>query len=107
VAAPSDSSQPTPWEEYEAADAGAEASRIGGYAGDEYLDPAERPLVEAGEGVAEGFELAEEDLISAAETGEAGADPGWDAFTTESEPSSGEYGEANHEDSSELPRSDR
>jgi hypothetical protein len=64
-------------------------------------------LVEAGEGVAEGFELAEEDLISAAETGEAGADPGWDAFTTESEPSSGEYGEADHEDSSELPRSDR
>jgi hypothetical protein len=106
VAAPSDSSQPTPWEEYEAADAGAEASRIGGYAGDEYLDPAERPLVEAGEGVAEGFELAEEDLISAAETGEGGADPGW-VFTIESESSSGEYGEADHEDSSELPRSDR
>jgi hypothetical protein len=57
--------------------------------------------------VAEGFELAEEDLISAAETGEGGAHPGWDVFTTESESSSGEYGEADHEDSSELPRSDR
>ncbi len=52
-----------PWEEREIDAARTEASRIGGYAGDEHLDPAQRPLVEAGEGVAEGFELAEEDLI--------------------------------------------
>jgi hypothetical protein len=47
--------------------AGAEARRIGGQAGDEHLDPARRPLYEAGEGDAEGFELAEHDLRDHAE----------------------------------------
>ena len=46
------------WEEQEAEAAEREAAAIGGRAGDEELDPAQRPLVEAGEGVAEGFELA-------------------------------------------------
>jgi hypothetical protein len=64
-------------------------------------------LVEAGEGVAEGFELAEADLISAGETGEDGTDPEWQVFRPEAEMSSGEYAEADHEASSELPRSDR
>lgn len=95
-----------PWEEREVDGARAEASRIGGYAGDEHLDPAQRPLVEAGEGVAEGFELAEEDLIEAAATGE-GWDPIWQAFPPEPETGSGEYAEADHEDSSELPYGDR
>jgi hypothetical protein len=95
-----------PWEEREVDAARAAASMIGGYAGDEYVDPAQRPLLEAGEGVAEGFELAEEDLIDAAETGE-GWDPTWQAFPPEPEPGSGEYAEADHEDSSQLPHGDR
>lgn len=94
------------WEEREVEAARAAASRIGGYAGDEDLDPAQRPLIESGEGVAEGFELAEEDLIEAAETGEGG-DPEWDAFPPEPRAGVGEYAEADHEDSSERPHDDR
>ena len=56
--------------------------------------------------MAEGFELAEEDLIEAAETGE-GWDPETQAFPTEPETGSWEYAEADHEDSSELPHDDR
>ncbi len=103
---PSDTGGSKPWEEREVDDAGADAAMIGGYAGDEDLDPAQRPLVEAGEGVAEGFELAEEDLIEAAETGELW-DPELSAFPVEPEMGSGEYAEADHADSSELPRGDR
>lgn len=51
------------WEREQADAAAAEAARIGGVAGDEGIDPAERPLAEGGEGVAEGFEEAEEELI--------------------------------------------
>lgn len=58
------------WEENEVEAAAAEARGIGGVAGDEDLDPAERPLVEAGEGEAEGFELAEEELIEHASHGD-------------------------------------
>jgi hypothetical protein len=47
--------------------AGREAGAIGGRAGDEETDPAQRPLQEAGQGEAEGFELAEEDLVENAE----------------------------------------
>ncbi len=43
--------------------AAEEAAAIGGRAGDENLDPAERPVREAGGGEAEGFEIAEQDLI--------------------------------------------
>jgi hypothetical protein len=98
-----------PWEEEEAAAAAQEAAGIGGRAGDEDLDPAQRPLVEGGEGVAEGFELAEEELVEAAQHGESDADPLADAFTTEAEGEHaiGEHGEADHEDSSEAPGSDR
>jgi hypothetical protein len=47
------------------ADAAArEAAEIGGRVPqEEGIDPAQRALVEGGSGVAEGFELAEEDLI--------------------------------------------
>lgn len=96
-------------EEQEVNAAAREAAAIGGRAGDENLDPARRPLVEAGEGVAEGFELAEGELIEAAQHGDSGADPRADAFTPEldGERPRGEYGDADHEDSSETPDSDR
>ncbi|MDO8185433.1 hypothetical protein Q5424_09695 [Conexibacter sp. JD483] len=58
------------WEEDEVEAAAAEARAIGGVAGDEGLDPADRPLVEAGEGEAEGFELAEEELVEHATHGD-------------------------------------
>jgi hypothetical protein len=50
--------------------AAAEAAAIGGRSGDEDIPPAQRPLVEAGEGEAEGFELAEELLIEHASHGD-------------------------------------
>lgn len=98
-----------PWESDEASEAAEQAGKVGGRAGDEDLDPAQRPLIEAGEGVAEGFELAEEDLVEAAQHGDSEADPLADAFTPEvdGDRPSGEYGEADHEDSSEVPDSDR
>jgi hypothetical protein len=96
-------------EEEETEAAAREAAEVGGRAGDEGLDPAERPLVEAGEGVAEGFELAEEELVEAAQHGDRGGDPQQDAFTpeVESDRSTAEYGEADHEESSEVRDSDR
>jgi hypothetical protein len=89
----------TPWEAEETEAAAREAAAIGGHAGDEELDPAQRPLVEAGEGEAEGFELAEADLINAAEDGDSRADPLLDAFTPEVGTSApmGTFGEADHE----------
>jgi hypothetical protein len=96
------------WEENEVDAAAYAAGAIGGVAGDEDVDPAERPLQEAGEGEAEGFELAEEDLIEAAETGVTWVDPVSAAFPAESEDGSGStYGDADHELSSELPNDDR
>lgn len=98
-----------PWEEREVAAAAREAAAIGGRAGDEDLDPAERPLIEAGEGVAEGFELAEQDLIDAAQHTDGGGDPLRDALTAEAEGGHaiGEYGESDHEESSEIPEGER
>jgi hypothetical protein len=96
------------WEEREVDAAAYAAAAIGGRAGDEDVDPAERPLQEAGEGVAEGFELADEDLVEAAETGVVWVDPVRAGFPAESEGGSGStYGEADHELSSELPDDDR
>jgi hypothetical protein len=106
---PSDSSRGRPWEEREVDSAAAEAARIGGSAGDENLDPAERPLVEAGEGVAEGFELAEEELVEAAESADERADPGRNPFAREVEDSepTAVYSEADREESSESLEGDR
>jgi hypothetical protein len=89
----------TPWEAEEIEAAAREAAAIGGRAGDEGLDPAQRPLAEAGEGEAEGFELAEADLINAAEDGDSRADPLHDAFTPEvgTPAPLGTFGEADHE----------
>src|SRR3954464_3713958 len=91
------------WEAKEADAAASAAGAIGGRAGDEDVDPAERPLQEAGEGEAEGFELAEADLVESAETGLNWIDPVHAAFPAESEGGSpAVYGEADHEASSEL-----
>ena len=88
----------TEWEQRQVDAAAREAAAIGGRAGDEALDPAQRPLIEAGEGVAEGFELAEADLIEAAEDPEAWADPDLKTFTPEIEADLviAEYGDADH-----------
>ena len=89
-------------EDAEVEEAAREAGAIGGVAGDEGLDPAERPLVEGGEGVAEGFEIAEEDLVEHATHEDAGGDPRADAFPEEEGPPDADvYGEADHEHSSE------
>jgi hypothetical protein len=78
--------------------AAAEASRIGGRSGDQGLDEAERPLVEAGEGEAEGFEVAEQDLIEHAEHREDEGIPRLDQFDDEPEEADpGVYGEADQE----------
>jgi hypothetical protein len=81
---PDDSEPDTPEDPLlrrEEAAAAREAGRIGGRT-PEYEDEeggqaseAERPLIEGGEGVEEGFELAEEDLRDAASHGENRYDP--------------------------------
>src|SRR5262245_15374168 len=58
------------YEQQETDAAAAEAARIGGVAGDEDLDPAQRPVIEGGGGEAEGFEEAEEALIEHATHGD-------------------------------------
>ena len=59
-----------PYEQDEVDAAAAEAAQIGGIAGDEDLDPAMRPLIEAGEGESEGFEQTREALIEHASHGD-------------------------------------
>lgn len=83
--------------------AAAEAARIGGVAGDEDLDPAQRPVIEGGGGVAEGFEQAEEALIEHASHGDqqSGRVPFHDRGADEQPGSTAEYGDADHEQSSE------
>jgi hypothetical protein len=76
----------------EAEAAAAEAGAIGGRSGTEDIDEAERPVIEAGGGEAEGFEQAEEELRDQAEHGE-GRDPAADAGATESEQDPATYGE--------------
>jgi hypothetical protein len=80
--------------------AASEAGAIGGDPGVELrdeegdpIDEAARPLEEAGEGVAEGFEEAEAELIEEAEHGE-GRPADFDAFPAEDEHDPDLYGEA-------------
>ncbi len=54
----------------EAEAAAVEAAGIGGKAAKDSEDPAEQPLIEAGEGEAEGFDLAERDLEDIASHGD-------------------------------------
>ena len=90
-------------EDEEAEAAGREAAAIGGRSRDQQLDPAQRPLSEAGEGEAEGFELAEKELVEHASHGDSGGNPLDDAFTVEEEKAPDEevFGEPDHEHSSE------
>ena len=70
----------------EEAAAAAEARGIGGVAGDEDEFPPEmRAVYEGGGGEAEGFELAEADLIDNAQHGDGHGDPLSDAFSPEAE----------------------
>jgi len=83
-----------PIAEEEADAAAAEAAEIGGPAPDDpVVDPAERPLIEGGEGQAEGFELAEAELIDNAEHGDQKRFPDRDAGRPE-EPTETTFGEA-------------
>jgi hypothetical protein len=79
----------------QAAAAAREAAKIGGPNPQPGVDPAERPLVEGGEGYAEGFEQAEEQLERNASHEDRGADPLRDAGTGEEDPGA-EFGEADH-----------
>jgi hypothetical protein len=58
------------YEQEESDLAASEAAQIGGLAGDENLDPAQRPVSEAGGGEAEGFEQSEAALIDHASHGD-------------------------------------
>jgi hypothetical protein len=92
----------------EAEKAGAEAARIGG-PGSEPVDSegapdeAQRPLAEAGQGEAEGFEQAERDLIEHASHGDqhAARRATRDAPAGSDDVAAQEGGEADHERSSE------
>ncbi len=76
----------------EEAQAAAEAARIGGRHRAESDDPAQEPLVEAGQGEAEGFELAERELEESASHGDSRGFPDDDRPAPE-EPTDVEYGE--------------
>jgi hypothetical protein len=79
--------------EEEEAEAAREAAGVGGTVPPDTDDPAQQPLIEGGEGVSEGFELAEEDLENIAEHGDQHRFP--DGLTQPEEPQDpDEYGEA-------------
>lgn len=91
------------YEQEQVEKAAAEAARIGGVAGDEGLDPAQRPVIEGGGGVAEGFELAEQALIEHASHGDQqSAHAVIHHAGRPEERSTAEYGEADAGRSSEL-----
>jgi hypothetical protein len=79
--------------EEEEAEAAKEAAGIGGTVPRDTDDPAEQPLIEGGEGQAEGFELAEKDLEDIAEHGDEHRFP--DGLAQPEEPQDpDEHGEA-------------
>ena len=85
--------------------AAAEAGAIGGRRdpGDERSEEM-RPLEEAGEGEAEGFEEAERELVENASHGDPAPDPSslaGEAENEESDEAGVEYGDADHFESSE------
>lgn len=88
-------------EETEAA--GAEAGAIGGHTPAQDLDPAEQAVSEGGEGEAEGFELAEEELVESASHGTPAGHPLRDRMSAENAESQdlASYGEADHVEVSE------
>lgn len=92
----------------EADAAAAEAGSIGGRSGQEDLPESERAPAEAGGGVSEGFEQSEELLREQAQHGDSFADPLSDRPAPEEAGGRdhGDYGEADHEKSSEDDRDD-
>jgi hypothetical protein len=95
----------TPRYEQEEADAAAaEAAGIGGVTGEESLDPAQLPVIEAGGGVSEGFEQAEQALIEHASHGDQQAAHAilHDQGPPEEQGAAREDSESDHERSSEL-----
>jgi hypothetical protein len=76
----------------EAEAAAAEAGLVGGEAPTESDDPAQQPLIEAGEGESEGFELAEKQLVDKASHGDEHRFPDRDVPPAE-EASDVEFGE--------------
>jgi hypothetical protein len=89
--------------------AAAEAGSIGGARPDYEGDEAERPLVEGGEGEAEGFEVAERDLTESASHGDNRYSPEGDGFSPEEAPGRGGavYGEPDEVDPTEVVRDPR
>jgi hypothetical protein len=79
--------------EEEAEAAATEAGGIGGRAPIESDDPSQQPLIESGEGEAEGFELAEARLRDIASHGDEHRFPDRDAPPPE-DPEGAEFGEA-------------
>jgi hypothetical protein len=92
------------YEQQETDLAASEASQIGGQTGEEDLDPAQRPVSEAGGGEAEGFEQTEAALIDHASHGDQQAAHAIlrDQGRAEEENRGREDAEADHERSSEL-----
>jgi hypothetical protein len=86
--------------EEEAQAAAAEAGEIGGEVPNDTDDPAQQPLIEGGEGEAEGFELAEERLEEIASHGDEHRFPDRDAPPAEDreEADFGEADESSHPD---------
>jgi hypothetical protein len=91
--------------------AAAEAARIGGSPGDEpyrdggeEVDEAHRPLEEAGQGEAEGFELSEQELIEHASHGDmhAARRAADEASDVSEDARATQGGDADEEQSSEL-----
>src|SRR5256885_1650820 len=82
--------------------AAAEAGQIGGPTPETEGDEASRPLEEAGEGEAEGFEQAERGLGEQASHGENRSDPEADAFPAEEAPSTESHGEPDEVDPTEV-----
>jgi hypothetical protein len=88
-------------------EAAAEAAAVGGPAPDDGVSEEERPLVESGQGVAEGFEQAEGELIDRAEHGDGGY-AGAAAFEGESEDArAAVHGEPDEIDTTEKVRDPR
>ena len=88
-------------EEEEAA--AAEAGAIGGHGSNEDASDSQRPLREAGEGEAEGFEDAEQELIEHASHGNpAPYPPDMAGKPEDARAAEASYGDADHEESSEL-----
>jgi hypothetical protein len=95
-----------PYEQYETDEAAREAAGVGGGAGDEERDPAQRPVKEAGGGEAEGFEEAERALVEHASHGDQHAAHAIlrDQGRAEEQNTRYEDGEADHERSSGVDR---